>query len=62
MVAQENKTLVSKVLPMVQYRESVIGQEFAFWATKPPAELGGIYEMRTYSLKPGSLLEWENEC
>ena len=34
-------------------------QEFAFWNTVPPRALGGIFELRTYGLKPGKLLEWE---
>lgn len=33
--------------------------EFAFWASSPPRETGGIFEMRSYQLKPGTLLEWE---
>lgn len=38
-----------------------LNQEFAFWRVAPPQEKAGIYEMRTYALKPGSLLEWEHE-
>ena len=34
-------------------------QEFAFWNTVPPRALGGVFELRTYGLKPGKLLEWE---
>jgi len=33
--------------------------EFAFWATSTPHEQGGIFELRTYYLKPGRMLEWE---
>jgi len=40
-------------------RDNQICLEFAFWKSKPPVDLGGIYEMRTYLLKPGNLLEWE---
>ncbi|SCV67705.1 BQ2448_5316 [Microbotryum intermedium] len=37
-------------------------REFAFWqCAEPRADLGGIVELRTYSLKPGALLEWENQ-
>lgn len=49
----------SEILPMVNQRSSRICQEFSFWPTAPARDLGGIYEMRTYDLKPGSLLEWE---
>lgn len=37
--------------------------EFSFWPSSPPknhgAPDGGIYELRTYQLRPGKLLEWE---
>lgn len=35
---------------MIQYRTTQLVQEFSFWPSSPPKELGGIYEMRTYSL------------
>lgn len=34
-------------------------QEFSFWPTTPPRTLGGIFELRSYTLHPGNLLEWE---
>ncbi|ANB13830.1 hypothetical protein AWJ20_4777 [Sugiyamaella lignohabitans] len=41
-------------------RESSIMQEFSFWGgTAAPRELGGIFELRSYDLKAGCLLEWE---
>jgi len=55
------KQYEKQILPMLQYRKSRICQEFAFKPTAPPKELGGIYEMRTYDLRPGSLLDWEAE-
>lgn len=33
--------------------------EFAFWPSSPPHKQGGIFEMRSYELVPGTLLEWE---
>ncbi|KAF9437066.1 hypothetical protein BGZ76_002084 [Entomortierella beljakovae] len=45
--------------PMLNGRENQMCLEFAFWKSRPPVDLGGIYEMRTYLLKPGHLLEWE---
>jgi NIPSNAP len=41
-------------------RRSDLMQEFAFWNTVPPRALGGVFELRTYGLKPGKLLEWES--
>jgi hypothetical protein len=41
-------------------RTSQLNQEFAFMPTKPPHAEGGIFELRTYALQPGTLLEWES--
>ncbi|ORX63555.1 NIPSNAP-domain-containing protein [Linderina pennispora] len=40
-------------------RRSQVMLEFQFWPTHPPVEKGGVYELRSYTLKPGTLLEWE---
>ncbi|KAI9295593.1 NIPSNAP-domain-containing protein [Neoconidiobolus thromboides FSU 785] len=45
--------------PMLNKRENQFCLEFAFWATSAPKFHGGIYELRSYLLKPGRLLEWE---
>jgi len=55
------QTYEETILPLIQSRSSRICQEFAFKPTAPPKELGGIYELRTYDLIPGSLLDWEAE-
>lgn len=34
-------------------------QEFSFWPTTSPRKLGGVFELRSYKLHPGNLLEWE---
>ncbi|EGO04629.1 hypothetical protein SERLA73DRAFT_173886 [Serpula lacrymans var. lacrymans S7.3] len=49
-----------ELLPSVTSRTSQLTQEFAFFPTSPPHAQGGIFELRTYQLKPGTLLEWEN--
>lgn len=36
---------------MLISRDNQICLEFAFWKSRPPVALGGIYEMRTYLLK-----------
>ncbi|KAJ1967241.1 hypothetical protein IWQ62_001980 [Dispira parvispora] len=41
-------------------RNNHIMLEFAFWPTSPPVTTNGIYELRSYRLKPGHLLEWES--
>ncbi|GAA6034446.1 hypothetical protein JCM8097_002729 [Rhodosporidiobolus ruineniae] len=48
-----------EILPLIQSRTSQLNREFNFWQTSPPAEKGGIYELRSYQLHPGALLEWE---
>lgn len=45
--------------PLIHKQVNTLNQEFAFWNTIPPQTLGGIFEKRTYTINPGSLLEWE---
>jgi len=53
------RELYDKVRPYLRGRSSWLSQEFSFWPTSPPHDTnGGIYELRTYHLKPGHLLEW----
>lgn len=49
----------SALLPLLESRNTQLCQEFAFWASSPPSTKGGIFELRTYQLNPGMLLEWE---
>ena len=48
------------MLPFLNGRSSQLTQEFAFFPTAPPHEEGGIFELRSYQLKAGALLEWEH--
>ncbi|KAK0455880.1 NIPSNAP-domain-containing protein [Armillaria borealis] len=48
------------MLPFINSRSSQLSQEFAFFPTAPPRAQGGIFELRTYQLKAGTLLEWEH--
>jgi len=48
------------MLKFLTSRSLQLNQEFAFFPTAPPRTHGGIFELRTYQLKPGVLLEWEN--
>ncbi|CAD6583015.1 MAG: hypothetical protein CYPHOPRED_002212 [Cyphobasidiales sp. Tagirdzhanova-0007] len=59
--SEDYAALQKELLSLVVKRETQLVQEFSFWPSSPPKQLGGIYEMRIYDLKPGSLLEWENE-
>lgn len=51
--------LHAAIRPLIKHRSNWICQEFAFWPTAEPQSKGGVYELRTYHLKPGKLLEWE---
>lgn len=48
------------MLPYLNSRATQLNQEFAFFPTAPPHAQGGLFELRTYQLMPGALLEWEN--
>jgi len=49
-----------EMLPFLTSRSSQLTQEFAFFPTAPPHAQGGIFELRSYQLKAGALLEWEH--
>jgi NIPSNAP len=44
---------------LITSKKSSLMQEFSFWPTTPPRRLGGLFELRSYTLHPGNLLEWE---
>ncbi|KEY68007.1 hypothetical protein S7711_09786 [Stachybotrys chartarum IBT 7711] len=48
-----------KLKTLIYSRKSSMMQEFSFWPTTPPRQLGGVFELRSYTLHPGNLLEWE---
>ncbi|KAH9816022.1 hypothetical protein DFH28DRAFT_967593, partial [Melampsora americana] len=57
----EHAEFLKSLRPLIQSRTSQLCREFAFWPCSGPKVNGGIYEMRSYQLKPGTLLEWETE-
>ncbi|KAF6222975.1 hypothetical protein HO133_001026 [Letharia lupina] len=48
-----------KLKSLITHKETSLMQEFSFWPTTPPRQLGGLFELRSYTLHPGNLLEWE---
>ncbi|KAL1862971.1 hypothetical protein VTK73DRAFT_6568 [Phialemonium thermophilum] len=44
---------------LIKSKKTSLMQEFSFWPTSPPRQLGGLFELRSYTLHPGNLLEWE---
>ncbi|GJJ13172.1 hypothetical protein Clacol_007423 [Clathrus columnatus] len=55
----EHEAAYKDMLPYITHRTSQLNQEFAFFPSSPPSCKGGIFELRTYQLAPGKLLEWE---
>lgn len=51
---------LEQLRPLLRSRESDLMQEFDFWGgTAQPHNFGGIFELRTYDIFSGRLLEWE---
>jgi hypothetical protein len=50
-----------KMKPLITKKRTSLMQEFSFWPTTAPRKLGGIFELRSYTLHPGKLLEWEHQ-
>jgi hypothetical protein len=48
-----------KLKSLIKSKKISLMQEFSFWTTTPPRRLGGLFELRSYTLHPGKLLEWE---
>ena len=49
----------AKLKTLIKSKHNSLMQEFSFWPTTPPRQLGGLFELRSYTLHPGNLLEWE---
>lgn len=48
-----------KLKTLIRSKKTSLMQEFSFWPTTSPRRLGGLFELRAYTLHPGNLLEWE---
>lgn len=48
-----------KLKLLITAKRTSLMQEFSFWPTTSPRSLGGVFELRSYTLHPGNLLEWE---
>lgn len=49
----------AKLKKLIRTKRTSLMQEFSFWPTTAPRQLGGLFELRAYTLHPGNLLEWE---
>jgi hypothetical protein len=54
------KEALKAMLPHITSRSTQLNQEFKSFPSEPPRTQGGIFELRSYTLKPGALLEWEH--
>lgn len=50
----------NKQLSLVTSRTNQLCYKFSFWPNYVDDYDGGIFEIRTYTLKPGSMMEWGN--
>lgn len=48
-----------KLKTLITSKRTSLMQEFSFWPTTAPRQLGGLFELRSYTLHPGNLLDWE---
>ncbi|KAI9842960.1 MAG: hypothetical protein M1837_006697 [Sclerophora amabilis] len=49
----------AKLKTLITSKNTSLMQEFSFWPTTSPRQIGGLFELRSYTLHPGNLLEWE---
>uniref|UniRef100_UPI00358FFE52 protein NipSnap homolog 1-like isoform X2 n=1 Tax=Myxine glutinosa TaxID=7769 RepID=UPI00358FFE52 len=58
--SQEFAEFRKKRSPMLISRKNQLLLEFSFWDEPQPRAGPNIYELRSYHLKPGTLIEWGN--
>ncbi|OQR77893.1 protein NipSnap-like [Tropilaelaps mercedesae] len=56
----ELRSLICDQNQLIRSRENTFMLAFTFWGHPEAKENGGIYEMRSYVLKPGTMSEWGN--
>lgn len=54
------KALVSDQTKLLRQRQNQFMMAFSFWGHPVPAVRDSKYEMRSYILKPGTMIEWGN--
>jgi len=57
---EDLKELRKQRSQLLRSRQSQLCLKFSFWPPPTPREPGHIYELRSYTLKPGTILEWGN--
>lgn len=62
-IIRSDETLVKLNKDMLKHltkRESQYMMAFSFWGHPEPQDHNSFYEMRSYTLKPGTMIEWAN--
>lgn len=57
---KEYKLIMKDLSPLLRSRESEYFLAFSFWPDVTLREPSHIYELRSYHLKPGTMVEWGN--
>ncbi|KAI8505224.1 Nipsnap [Branchiostoma belcheri] len=57
---KEMRQFIEKRQNMLRARSNQLLLEFSFWGEPQPREGFNVYEMRSYQLKPGTMIEWGN--
>jgi len=58
--SEEYKAIMKDMKPLLRSRESELFHQFSFWPEVELRSPSHIYELRSYHLKPGTLVEWGN--
>ncbi len=57
---QDHKKLLKERLTYLRKRHSQFLLTFSYWPAIEKREGNNIYEIRSYTLKPGTMIEWGN--
>lgn len=57
---KDHVAFTNETLKFVRRREHQICLSFSYWGEPAPRDTPHIYELRSYALKPGTLIEWGN--
>lgn len=57
---ETNLNIKKNLSKLVRRRETQVCLSFTYWGEPQSRTESHIYEMRSYALKPGSLIEWGN--
>jgi hypothetical protein len=57
---QSLKTVSADIANLCSRRRSVLTKPFSYWGEPKEREPSHIYDLRSYVLRPGSMIEWGN--